>query len=82
MVGTFLGDRPFGSEPFGREPFDELRVSSRVEKLKAEPLRGVYPEEFEGLAMTSSGGLTYTKNSWDTSLEAFNRRTEKAWKSL
>jgi len=27
--------------PFGREPFDELRVSSRVEKLRAERLRTV-----------------------------------------
>jgi hypothetical protein len=26
-------------EPFGSEPFDELRVSSRVEKLEAGPLR-------------------------------------------
>jgi hypothetical protein len=33
--------------PLGREPFDELRVSSRVEKLEAERLRS-----FDFLAMT------------------------------
>jgi hypothetical protein len=36
------------AEPFGSEPFDELRVSSRVEKLRAELFRGV-------------GGLRYFK---------------------
>jgi hypothetical protein len=59
-----LGREPFSSEPFDasallsidpelRRRVDELRVSSRVEKLQAERLRGVYPEEFEGLAMTA-----------------------------
>jgi hypothetical protein len=31
-------------------------------------LRGVYPEELEGLAMTSEGALTYAKNFWDATL--------------
>ncbi|MGD8983320.1 MAG: hypothetical protein PVI53_04800 [Desulfobacteraceae bacterium] len=41
---------PLGREPFGSEPFDALRVSSRVEKLKAERLR---PRPWQGLEMTT-----------------------------
>jgi hypothetical protein len=31
-------------------------------------LRGVYPEELEGLAMTAYESLIITKNFWDTTL--------------
>jgi hypothetical protein len=31
-------------------------------------LGGVYPEELEGLAMTSHLGFIYVKNFWDTTL--------------
>jgi hypothetical protein len=37
---------------------------------------GVYPEEIEGLAMTSYGGVNYSKNFWDKTLVSLQLTTD------
>ncbi len=60
MAGRWRAGRRQGS--------NLLQASENSNFHEMELLRGVYPEELEGLAMTSYGGLIYTKNIWDATL--------------